>query len=705
MISQLTVPLGIVLDNNLSSGNHQSLLANKEYNYALVPVTNKNFENKCLTAQQHCGIITDVANSDLFNIADTSDTSSGNCVEFNPELDHHLAKFITPYPDVDDSVLPLISQVRPIVGMLSSWINLECPGDLGFYNFRILHNEIEFAHFLGVKSFIMPMNPKVKKIQSLSTAITRLLHLFPSVKISLDFQIDKDQFDLEMSYQCLRIWNIIKIQCENNQNLSVALSNIPSNSIDIWLSEPIRFFLLSADDLYCEDEYLKERLSKTVITVTQLNILTPTVIAIKSFSKESNNFDNYVEFEFCKKYIDSVLRDSKHIDMVSPLFLSAVENVIKAGIPRNILFSSDLLQEPMKPFAENLENAMYSEFEKDTHKYDQYERAFMKALIDLTRNQPSEEKKHVLFVGPGRGPLIDRFFLALSTLSISPSRFVLTAIERNYSLISVLHEKNRIRWNGTVNILCMDSSMYPQSKHNKEFGKVHLVVSELMGSFGCNELMPECIDSIAIPEVCSADCIFIPCSIESYIAPVTAPLLWKIASEKRIDYPMEQIYIPLVPFLKSHEHVLTWSFQSRFKARTNIPEGAMLDLRLSNYYNSRQFTSSFSFQAPTTIDGLAGYFIATLYPGFKPIAVSNFDPPPNERGCISWLPAYFPFTKSIYVDKGYTLEVSMTRNCNGNMVWYEWSAIAELQRLGEDPVSIAATKLHNTNGRSFKFVR
>ena len=53
---------------------------------------------------------------------------------------------------------------------------------------------------------------------------------------------------------------------------------------------------------------------------------------------------------------------------------------------------------------------------------------------------------------------------------------------------------------------------------------VHILVSELLGSFGDNELSPECLDGIQ--HVLHSQGVSIPQNYVSYVAPISAPKVW-----------------------------------------------------------------------------------------------------------------------------------------------------------------------------------
>jgi protein arginine N-methyltransferase 5 len=58
----------------------------------------------------------------------------------------------------------------------------------------------------------------------------------------------------------------------------------------------------------------------------------------------------------------------------------------------------------------------------------------------------------------------------------------------------------------------------------KPLKKLDIIVSELLGSFGDNELSPECLYNVQ--SFLNENGIMIPHSYMSYIRPVTCPVIW-----------------------------------------------------------------------------------------------------------------------------------------------------------------------------------
>jgi len=100
-------------------------------------------------------------------------------------------------------------------------------------------------------------------------------------------------------------------------------------------------------------------------------------------------------------------------------------------------------------------------------------------------------------VGAGRGPLVDR---ALKAAQTAGRQIEMSAVEKNphafigwvpspsVMLIVRLQRRNQAEWQGQVSLFNDDMRSWQPPK------LVDILISELLGSFGDNELSPECLD-------------------------------------------------------------------------------------------------------------------------------------------------------------------------------------------------------------------
>jgi len=91
----------------------------------------------------------------------------------------------------------------------------------------------------------------------------------------------------------------------------------------------------------------------------------------------------------------------------------------------------------------------------------------------------------VAVCGAGRGPLVSR---ALRAADATGRKIKLFAIEKNPNAYVYLQRHNQETWNGKVTLVKTDMRVWnpPQP--------IDILISELLGSFGDNELSPECLD-------------------------------------------------------------------------------------------------------------------------------------------------------------------------------------------------------------------
>lgn len=192
------------------------------------------------------------------------------------------------------------------------------------------------------------------------------------------------------------------------------------------------------------------------------------------------------------------------------------------------------------------------QFEKDPIKYARYQHAIELALMDKMklghlRSTPiREDSNHVVFnvtifvVGAGRGPLVISSLKAvervnannghilgnISTFVIQP---IIIAVEKNPSAILYLNslKKHDRQWKNVEVIHCdmrhasKDPYLCKIIDGNDSY-KADIVVSELLGSFGDNELSPECLDGFQQSGLMKENGISIPQTYTSYLAPVTS---------------------------------------------------------------------------------------------------------------------------------------------------------------------------------------
>lgn len=209
--------------------------------------------------------------------------------------------------------------------------------------------------------------------------------------------------------------------------------------------------------------------------------------------------------------------------------------------------------------------------------------------------------------------------------------------------------------------------------------KADILVSELLGSFGDNELSPECLDGAQ--KHLKDDGISIPCKSTSYINPVMSQKLFTNVRELSYQYrfrpttiesALETMY---VVYIKNAYHITPPKQLFTFEHPNH-------DVPIDN---KRYQKLSFEITQDCVLNGFAGYFDTVLY---KDVTLS-IHPYTHTKGMPSWFPMYIPITEPMSLVAGQKLEVQFWRCISNRKVWYEWGIS-----------SPGSTHVHNTNGRS-----
>ncbi|KAG6274386.1 hypothetical protein E4U49_003764 [Claviceps purpurea] len=389
----------------------------------------------------------------------------------------------------------------------------------------------------------------------------------------------------------------------------------------------------------------------------------------------------------------------------------------------------DWLQSPLQPLSDNLESATYEVFEGDPVKYDQYEAAVIEALSEwkeLNLPTSSEDGAVVIAVaGSGRGPLVTR---ALKAAEFTQVKVQVWAVEKNPNAYVYLLRQNQTIWGGKVNVVKTDmrawkgplvaSSASSSSSTQTEaatatepvYGKVDILISELLGSFGDNELSPECLDGIQ-HVLAQPHGISIPQSYTAHMTPISTPklhadILARSATEATAFSTPWVVRLYALDFVcqKVPGHP---RFQQAWEFTHPVPEstlqsiearrsggimggggGSMAGAAGANDHNSRSCHVTYVCRTQGVTHGLAGYFESTLYASRLDEDLSPEDRNKVEisthperidrksKDMISWFPIFFPLREPLSFPADTELEVSMWRQTDDSKVWYEWQVEA-----------------------------
>ena len=347
----------------------------------------------------------------------------------------------------------------------------------------------------------------------------------------------------------------------------------------------------------------------------------------------------------------------------------------------------DWLQSPLQPLADNLESATYEVFEGDPVKYDQYEAAIAEAMAEWktlkkpsalgTAENPYNPELIVAVAGAGRGPLVSRVIRAAESTGTS---IQLWALEKNQNAFVYLLNKNKREWNSRVTLVKTDMRGWagPTPKGYDSSATttctVDILVTELLGSFGDNELSPECLDGIQ-SHIARPYGISIPHSYTAHLSPISTPRLFADISSRVVSDP-NAFDIPYVVRLFQLDFVAAkapghprfqqaWEFihpvevsrSDDFAERfgkavkyTTPGGGSMYGSGGTNEHNARHCHLTFVCPTRGVIHGLAGYFESVLYKTEvdgsekEPVEISILPDQIDKKSkdMISWFPIFFP---------------------------------------------------------------
>ncbi|KAG0651580.1 Type II arginine N-methyltransferase [Hyphodiscus hymeniophilus] len=550
-------------------------------------------------------------------------------------------------------------------------------------------------------------------------------------------------------YETWDAWNLVRSVCKYNSRLSVALAlprQLPAESLQSrWFAEPLR--LIS----FTPNTFLKNKGGHPVLSKSHQALITrymrlkqPPWLLLSDVSPIPgvNDLNQQTADGFPPA---SDVADASTSGSVSPTPAEAAERLSKESqrtqprpkdpaahlvyiryLQRNQpirtaieKFGSgyqDYLQAPLQPLTDNLESVTYEVFEKDPVKYDWYQAAISQALSDWSKQRkPTSSPAGAVVIavaGSGRGPLVTRSLRA-SYLTGVPVE--VWAVEKNPNAYVLLQRHNEEEWGGVVNVVKSDMRAWKGPLRNltgpigqaittslaapaSPYGKVDILVSELLGSFADNELSPECLDGVQ--HVLAPDFgISIPSSYTAHLTPISAPRLHADISHRAItdDTATET---PYVVMLHAIDYLATsvpdfpqiqqaWEFAHPLPATTlAIAEarrgggvsggggGSMAGGDGANEHNTRFARLKFICRDRGVVNGIAGYFEAVLYDGGEAGKVELSTRPDTidakSKDMISWFPIYFPLKNPLYFPDDSELEVSIWRQTDDRKVWYEW---------------------------------
>ncbi|KAH8929689.1 PRMT5-domain-containing protein [Atractiella rhizophila] len=548
-------------------------------------------------------------------------------------------------------------EIGSIIGLISPWLELDSESEGVRLDCELaLNQELSYCQHLRVGEIVLPPIRNDKFVIDYARAIKAALrnwNLNLVVRVPLIANLATSTSQIDPYAQSWDWWNAIRHVCGYDTRLSVAVDLPPalpvtSSSSHRWHAEPLKAVFIPA--------------SSFIPNAKQFPVLSK---ACQSFIKGILKFRPTIVLEGINKN----LHQSGGQDAYAT-YIRYLEKNTPEKTPVEVFANGyqDYLQSPLQPLMDNLGDDTYEGFERDPVKYRQYEEAIYQALLD----RPSNRVVKVLVCGAGRGPLVAA---ALSASERSGRAIQLTAVEKNPNAYVILQERKALEWGSNVTLVFSDMRDFSPTE------KADILVSELLGSFGDNELSPECLDGVI--RCLDESGVSIPCSYSSWLAPITTSKIhaelssptFKINSPE--GRPAEQPYVVMLNAF----HILSGrgGREDREKVQEcwnffHGPESSFMTdgkgLPLNNHHNIR--TASLTFHIPSAgiCHGFAGYFEAVLY---NDVTLS-IHPERGDQEMLSWFPILFPLKDPLYLPARSELDVHMFRLTERRKVWFEWSA-------------------------------
>ncbi|OAA57476.1 protein methyltransferase [Niveomyces insectorum RCEF 264] len=609
----------------------------------------------------------------------------------------------------------------------------------------------------------------------------------PDAYAATDKAAASEEIDI---YSCWDTWHSIRSICDYSPRLSVAIRmprRLPEVELQTrWFAEPLHYLTFSASifqqnragypTLSRHHQELIHRYMRLknapwfLLTDTGPDAADLAAVDVEfnssgpSSSSSSPSFAPLNNSSTDFPTPAEAARNPAFVDKAKPkknAYLTYLKYVEREQQPYSALESStltsfqDWLQSPLQPLADNLESATYEVFEGDPVKYDQYEMAIAAAMADWkTLNKPTSAIPRngggggdhavpelvVTVAGAGRGPLVTRVLRASQATGVP---IQLWALEKNQNAYVYLLRMNKLVWDSKVHLVKTDMRGWAgpiaegyEGRSKPVVTKVDILVSELLGSFGDNELSPECIDGVQ-QHLAWPHGISIPQSYTAHLSPISYP---RVHAElcSRADSDDHAFETPWVVHLYAidfvcqtvpghprfqrawaFEHPVRLPFVEAWAARHGSKPvqtdgcGAMALAAGRNEHNTRHCHLTFVCRPRGVVHGLAGYFESVLY---QPAATQGADKNDNGGGLrepieistrpdqidrkskdmVSWFPIFFPLKKPLYFPQDSELEVSMWRQTDDVSVWYEWLVEAYVWVGPTSRVKVASSELHSS---------
>ncbi|ROV95112.1 hypothetical protein VSDG_05849 [Cytospora chrysosperma] len=732
-----------------------SHVLNTGFGFATAPITNRHFHAR--VKELYKSHLDEIENSGL-----------SAAEKANPSLPGPIVPTLT---NKDTSLFPC-SYILNILAYSSPWIDLGSSNPLiASVSRQALNLEVAYANFCGVRSVLIPgprQDADAKAILQYARAVKEVFHVASRVNIIIHTPMyrepgleekakllseelggpsnvengstQNDEIDLFGAWDT---WHTIRSVCEYSNRLFVALKmprRLPEKELQTrWFAEPLHYLTLGPNTFQQNksgNPSLSRQHQDLIFTCMRLKNApwfllcdigpspSDLEVAAKTAATLQSDFPSLSEVAQSTALpgMDAYVLYMSHLERQQEPY-SQLETSTLLGF-------QDWLQSPLQPLSDNLESATYEMFEGDPVKYNLYEEAMFQAMSEwkqlgkpTSSLQGDNAELVVTVAGAGRGPLVTR---ALRASERSGVPIQLWAVEKNQNAYVYLLRQNETVWNGKVTVVKTDMRDWtgprPAGFTGEAAPKVDILVTELLGSFGDNELSPECLDGIQ-RHVARPHGLSIPESYTAWLSPISTPRVH--ANLKTLEptdehafetpwvvrlYQMDLVAqkVPNRPrFQRAWEfvHPVAGSLAERWEARHGDPAprlrtagaGSMNNSGGTNEHNARHAHLTFYCRPRGVVHGLAGYFESTLYrpqtgegKDLVELSILPDQIDKKSKDMVSWFPIFFPLKDS-------ELEVSMWRQTDDTRVWYEWMVEAFAWVGPKTRIKVGASEMHSSH--------
>lgn len=254
---------------------------------------------------------------------------------------------------------------------MASWIELDSTDpEIRLCSELALRQEVDWARHISLPGVLFPCLPKgnlFNTARALNDVVSSTFGTQVYVKVPL---ADKNNLKDNLPW---KQWNRLRTLTEYNPKIQVALeitSQLPPDEqlLDMWVAEPIRLVIVPGEVFVPNSKGYPvlpkphQKFIQKLMDKMKPDIVVTIPDTPLHKSATSSSYCDYI------RYLNRNLRPLTSYDIISAGF-------------------QDYIQIPLQPLMDNLENQTYETFESDPVKYQLYEKAVYKALLDKVEHQ------------------------------------------------------------------------------------------------------------------------------------------------------------------------------------------------------------------------------------------------------------------------------------------------------------------------------